>query len=144
MADYFLETLDTAQSVRNTSSFVIDLRKSRRVETSLSASLTCERGQVAGTVANLSRGGLRFAAGQALADLLLAEFSETGEVAETVVEVRFDLPRVDAGPATVIAQARIVYLSQDAAEAYQCGVEFRTFAEGEDALREYLSERGAS
>lgn len=142
--NYSLETLDTAQTDRARSSFVIDLRRSPRIETRLPASLISERGTVKGLVTNLSRTGLRFEAGKALADLMIANSGRVTEGAGITVEVCFEVPATDAGSLAVIVLARNVYVIQSSSENYQCGLEFKFFAEGEDVLVNYLHERGVA
>ena len=141
--NFTLETLDTAQSDRAGSSFTIDLRRSARVETRLPASLISERGRVTGLVTNLSRSGMRFEGGNALAALLLADFAQVAEGSPLVVELCFEVPGPDSVSVPVTVQARTVYIINNDGDTYQCGLEFRTFAEGRDALEHYLLERGA-
>jgi len=142
--NFTLETLDTAQTDRARSSFVIDLRRSPRIETRLPASLTSERGTVTGMVTNLSRTGLRFEAGKALADLMLADSDRVTEGTGITVEACIEMPATDGGSLTVIVLARNVYVIQSSSELYQCGLEFKVFAEGEDVLVNYLHERGST
>lgn len=141
---FSLETLDTAQTDRTRTSFVIDLRRSPRIETRLPASLISERGSVTGLVTNLSRTGLRFEGGKALADLLIADSGRVTEGAAVTVEVCFEVPAAGAVSSTVIVLARNVYVIQSSSDIYQCGLEFKVFAEGEDALVNYLHERGVA
>jgi len=142
---FSLDTLDTAQTDRTRSSFVIDLRRSPRIETRLPASLISGRGTVSGLVTNLSRSGLRFEGGKALADLLIADAGRVTEADADTVEVCFEVPATDANSfRTVIVLARNVYVIQSSSGIYQCGVEFSVFAEGEDSLKNYLHERGVA
>ena len=142
--NYSVETLDTAQTDRTRSSFVIDLRRSPRFETRLPASLISERGTVKGLVTNLSRSGLRFEAGKELEDLMIANSGRVAEGVGITVEVCFEVPATDAGSLAVIVLARNVYVIQSGSEIYQCGLEFKFFAEGEDVLVNYLHERGVA
>jgi hypothetical protein len=141
---FSLETLDTAQSDRTRSSFVIDLRRSPRVETRLPASLISEHGRVAGLITNLSRTGLRFEFDRALADFLLQDSGRVSECATVIVEASFEVPGADPAPMSVIVQARLVYVIHSSSDICQCGLEFRAFAEGEELLENYLRERGAA
>lgn len=140
---YTLETLDTAQGDRNRSSFVIDLRRSPRVDTRFPASLVSERGTVQGLVTNLSRTGLRFEGDRTLSELLLAGIGRQDDQGPVLVEISFGIPDAGAGTSPVIVQARTVYLIHNDADIYQCGVEFREFAAGETLLEDYLHQRRA-
>lgn len=141
-ADNFtLETLDTAQGERNRSSYVIDLRRSPRVDTRFPASLVSERGSVQGLVTNLSRTGLRFEGDRTLSELLIADIGRQDDQNPVLVEISFGIPDEGAGGSPVIVQARTVYLLHNDADIFQCGVEFRVFAAGEDLLDDYLHQR---
>ena len=138
---FALATLDTAQSDRAKSSFVIDLRRSPRVKTRFPATLITDYGKVSGLVTDLSRGGLRFEGSKLLADLLLAELGRSSDDAPVMVEAGFSVPGDDGVSMPVVVQARTVYIICNDEDVYLCGLEFKSFAEGEPALESYLQER---
>lgn len=141
--DFFnLETIETVQSERISTSRVIDLRRSPRVDTSFKARMISGNGKVEGTVSNLSRSGLRFEAGNKLPDLLMkGNRQESGHLPE-IVEICFDVPVHGDTDMPIVVQARAAYIIDDNNGNYMCGVEFKVFAEGEQVLEDYLYSKG--
>ena len=140
--NFSLETIETVQSERVTTSRVIDLRRCLRVDTSFKAWMIFEHGKVEGLVTNLSRSGLRFEAGSTLPDLLMKHNGQKSGQSSEIVEICFDVPVHDGMDMPIAVQARAVYIINDDEGSYMCGVEFRVFAEGEQALEDYLHTRG--
>ena len=140
--DFGLETVDTAHSQRVSSSHVIDLRRNHRIDTNIKARIICEYGKVEGFVINLSRSGLRFEAGSELSDLLTRGSGRHVVQSQEVIEVCFDVPVQGAQDRPVIVQARAVYVIDGDEGKYNCGVEFKVFAEGEQAIKDYIQARG--
>jgi hypothetical protein len=141
--NFRMETIETVQSERVSSPRVIDLRRHPRVDTRLQARMISENGKVEGLITNLSRSGLRYEAGSKLSDLLKGSGKESGHPPE-VVEICFDVPTQNAAYIPVVVQARIVYVTDNEEGNYMCGIEFRVFAEGEQALIDYLHTRGVA
>jgi hypothetical protein len=141
--NFSVETIETVQSERVSSSRVIDLRRHPRVDTRLQARMITENGKVEGRVTNLSRSGLRFEAGSKLADLLKGSGMKDGHPPE-VVELCFDVPTQNAAYMPVVVGARVVHVTDNEEGNYMCGVEFRVFAEGDQALIDYLHTRGVA
>jgi hypothetical protein len=142
--NFGLETIDTAHSERVSSSRVIDLRRHPRVDTWFQARMISEYGKVDGFVTNLSRSGLRFEGSSDLPDLLMKGAGQHAGRSSEIVEICFDVPAQDAADRPVVVQARSVYVIDDDDGNYKCGIEFRTFAEGEQALVDYLHTRGVA
>jgi hypothetical protein len=142
--NFRLEAIDTAQSERVSSSSVIDLRRHPRVDTRFQALMVSEYGKVEGLVTNLSRSGLRFEAGSELPDLLMKINGQQAGHTPGVIEIRFDVPAQNTADRSVVVQARPVYVIDDDLGNYMCGIEFSVFAEGEQALEDYLHTRGAA
>ena len=142
--NFSLETIDTVQSERVSSSRVIDLRRNPRVDVLFQARLISRYGKVEGLVTNLSRSGLRFEAGNKLPDLLMnGSGQKTGHSSE-IVEICFGVPVHDAADMQIVVQARTVYVIDGEEGNYMCGVEFMVFAEGEQTLEDYLHTRGVA
>jgi len=141
-ANYSLETIHTGQSERVSSSHAIDLRRFRRVDTRFRGWMVTEHGRVDGWITNLSGAGLRFEAGSGLPDLLMADNRRSAGPDPVIAEISFSVPAHDAADRQVVVQARILYLVEGDDGDYQCGVEFRLFAKGEQALADYLRTRG--
>jgi hypothetical protein len=139
--NFRMETIETVQSERVSSSRVIDLRRHPRVDTRLQARMITENGKVEGRVTNLSRSGLRFEAGSKLADLLKGSGMKDGHPPE-VVELCFEVPTQNAAYMPVVVQARVMHVTGNEGGNHMCGVEFRVFAEGDQALIDYLHTRG--
>jgi len=142
-SSFALETIDTAQSDRISTSSVIDLRSHRRVNTQFQAQMISEYGKVAGQITNLSCSGLRFEADRELSDLLMHDEQSAGYPPE-VIEICFDVPAHSAAEIPIVVQARAVYVIDNGDGNYVCGVEFRVFAEGKQALIDYLHSRGVA
>lgn len=142
--NFRLETIGTAHSERVSSSRVIDLRRSPRVDTLFKAQMISEYGKIEGMVTNLSCGGLRFEAGSELPDLLMESGGQKTDYPSAIVEICFDVPARNAADMPVVIQARIVHVTCNEEGNYMCGVEFRIFAEGEQVLIDYLHTRGVA
>jgi hypothetical protein len=119
-----------------------EARHSPRTDSRLDAVLVSKHGEVSGTVVNLSRTGLCIESGKALADLLLAGCRQGAGKMPVLVRVQFALPAGAAGTLPVTVQARTVYVIQDRADTYRCGLEFRLFTEGGAAFEDYLHASG--
>ncbi len=141
--NFSLETIDTAQRDRVGSSYAIELRRCPRVDTWFKAHMTSDYGRIDGFVSNLSRSGLCFEAGSELPDLFMTGNGQHASQASSIVEISFDLPIQNAGCRPLIVQARTVYVIQGDEGRYRCGAEFRFLTEGEEALENYLRDRGA-
>ena len=142
--NFSLETIDTAHSQRVGSSHVIDLRTNPRINTRFRAWMISAHGKVDGLVTNLSSGGLRFEAGSELPDLFKKGKAEHAGHSREIVEIYFDVPAQDSADRNIIVQARTAYVIGDDEGNYSCGVEFKVFAEGEQALEDYLHSRGVA
>ncbi|UCC56264.1 MAG: PilZ domain-containing protein [Gammaproteobacteria bacterium] len=142
--NYGLETIDTPHSERVSSSRVIDLRRHPRVDTWFPARMISEYGKVDGFVTNLSRSGLRFEGDKDLPELLMKEAAQDAGHSQVIVEIRFYVPAQDAADRPIVVQARSVYVIDNDDGNYMCGIEFKTFAEGEQALVDYLHTRGVA
>ena len=132
--NFSLETIETVQSERVSSSRVIDLRRHPRVDTCFQAWMISEDGKLEGLIVDLSRGGLCFEADSKLPDLLPSE----------IVEICFNVPSHNAADMPIVVQARTVYVIESNEGSYKCGVEFMVFAEGEQALEDYLHSWGVA
>jgi hypothetical protein len=142
--NFSLETIDTAQSDRVSSSRVIDLRRHPRIDTWFPGSMISEDGKVDGFITNLSRSGLRFEGDKELPELLMKGAAHNADHSSVMVEIRFYVPAQDAADRPIVVQARTVYVIDNGDGNYMCGIEFKTFAEGEQALVDYLHSRGAA
>ena len=142
--NFSLETIETVQSERVSSSRVIDLRRCPRVDTCFQAWMISEDGKIEGLIANLSRSGLCFEADSKLPDMLMKNSGQKTGHAEKIVEICFDVPVHNAVDMSIVVQARVVYVTDSEEGNYRSGVEFRTFAEGEQALEDYLHTRGVA
>jgi len=121
---------------------IADQRGAYRADVCLGAILFSEHGRVTGLVVNLSRTGMCVESDKALADLLLASVRCTSGGVPVVVRACLEVPAGEAGTAPVTVQARAVYVIHDRADVYRCGLEFRVFTEGKEALDGYLRDCG--
>lgn len=141
-ADYSLDAIDTPQSRRVESSFVVDLRGSPRVEVSFPAEVhTHDADDILVMITNISRTGLR---AEGCRQMLIALFgSDVNLDGHTPVVARFCLEVLDADGSerTVVVRGRTVYIRPDNGR-FQVGVEFIEFEEGGDVLFDYLASRG--
>lgn len=140
--NFGLETIDTAQSERVSSSRVIDLRRHPRVDTRFQAQMISEYGKIDGMVTNLSRSGLRFEAGSELSELLMRCRGDNASHSYGVVEFCFDVPASNTSDTRVVVQGSVVYMIEGEEGDILCGVEFGSYAEGERAIEDYLRVRG--
>lgn len=144
--EYFLmESLDTPQSQRTESSYLIDLRRQPRFDTQFPAEAVAESGvPVYAFITNISLSGMRLEGSQKMLNTL---FPETGHLLEhtpTIMQVYFTLPDESAELASVKVECRSVYMRCEREGTYQVGMEIIVFEEGKAAFKSYLRQREAT
>ena len=141
-ANYSLDAIDTPQSRRVGSSYLVELRGSPRVEVSFPAEVhTHDSGDILVMITNISRSGLRAEGGR---QMIVALFgNDVNMDGHTPVVARFciEMPDADGGERTVNVRGRTVYIRPDNGR-FQVGVQFIDFEEGRDVLFDYLASRG--
>ena len=141
-AEFSMDTIDTPQSRRVESSFLVDLRGSPRVEVSFPVEVhTHNADPVLAMITNISRTGLRAEGSQ---QMLIALFgSEVNLDGHTPVVARFLMEVLDddGSERTVVALGRTVYIRPNNGR-FQVGVEFINIEEGGEVLFDYLASRG--
>jgi len=140
------EALETPQSDRVESTFVIDLRRHPRFDTNFPGETFAENGEhVHVTITNLSLSGLQMEARRETIDALLGDLNGRAPDADshTALEVHFSVPTESDQLDPMKVHCRTIYTRCAEKDTYQIGVKFVSFEEGRAALAEYLSYRGA-
>ncbi len=144
---FMFETLETPQSNRVQSSFLIDLRRHPRFDTHFPAETFAESGEhVYVTITNISRAGLRLEGRRQTVGALFRNLNRRTPDTDfhSSLKVHFSLPTHSHHLARVKVHCKTVYTRRAEQDVYQIGMKFVTFEEGRAALAEYLSYRAAA
>ena len=140
------EALETPQSDRVESTFVIDLRRHARFDTNFPGETFADNSEhVHVTITNLSLSGLRMEGRRETIGALLGDLNDRSPDTDShaALEVHFSVPPESDHLDPVKVHCRTIYTRCAGKDTYQIGVKFVTFEEGRATLAEYLSYRGA-
>ncbi len=144
--DFEFEILDTPQNNRIESTYLVDLRRHPRSDTSIPGEAIGESGEhVYVTITNISLRGLRLEGSSQTVRALIANPDRSVPDTEprTSLKIHFSVPSDSDHLAPVKIHCRTAYTRHAGKDTYQIGMEFLTFEEGRAALVEYLSNRRA-
>ena len=141
-AFFSMDTIDTPQSRRVDSTFLVDLRGSPRIEVSFPAEV-CRRGRPSflAMVTNISRTGLRVEGCREMIESLFSGEVRLDDHEPVIARFRLEVFDADGNEHVVSVRGRTVYARSDNGR-YQVGVQFVEFEEGRDVLFDYLASQG--
>ena len=144
---FIFETLDTPQSDRVQSAFLIDLRRYPRFDTHFPGEIFAKSGEhVYVTITNVSQSGLRLEGRRQAVGALLANLNRRASDTNfhNSLEAHFSVPTHSHRLVPVRVHCKIVYTRRAEKDISQIGMKFVTVEEGRAALAEYLWYREAA
>lgn len=141
------ETLESPQTDRVESTFLIDLRGQPRFDTHFPGEMFAGNGEhVYVTITNVSLSGLRLEGRRETVDALLDNLHRRtpNMGSHTSLNVHFLVPNDSEEFVPVKVHCKALYTRRAERDTYQIGMKFVTFEEGRAALAEYLSYREAT